>query len=61
MFRFFEYAKLVFFLDMHKFRAKTFGSSGILRSALNTVLLISQERDYSAFICLAFDSKVMVG
>ena len=24
MFRFFEYAKLVFFLDMHKFRAKTF-------------------------------------
>ena len=22
MFRFFEYAKLVFFLDMHKFRAK---------------------------------------
>ena len=26
MFRFFEYAKLVFFLDMHKFRAKTFAS-----------------------------------
>ena len=43
MFRFFEYAKLVFFLDMHKFRAKTFGSSGISRSALNTVLLIYKE------------------